>query len=154
MIDIVRFGEWLAELAAAANTQNATEIGFVSLAVREEQLVKTLGKAESEICLCATYPDARMEGGPDSATDLQSCILFVLRKNNPDDGDGSEFMSTMRELQRTMLAVRKLALDTVDCSGMVPEQSPAEVEWEYQIFGGFDGLSMSFKFSHYDGTVY
>jgi hypothetical protein len=49
-----------------------------------------------------------------------------------------------------MLTLRDVIRQSHDeCVDIIPEES-YKIEWEYQIFGGVNGLSMGLKFKNYD----
>lgn len=144
MINILRFREWILELVARINT-DATWIDGVVLAVKEEHMVKKL-KDKQGVLLGVNYPDALCNGTEDNATDDQTVYFFLVQKSNPgqltDDGEIEQYESLQVVMEMLREAVRVSA--HTDCIGVTINED-FRIEWEYQIFGGFNGLSMAFK---------
>lgn len=156
MIDILQFRELCVEIRSEADALLA-ENGFdcvdnLILAVREEHLVKKLQKA-SGISLCFSFPDAQAVGEEDNYQDRQKGYIFVVDRVSPGQNNDEAELLSFRKLQRVMLAVREVLRQFYsDCLSVIPEES-YKIEWEYQIFGGVNGLSMGFTFNNNDDWV-
>lgn len=144
MIPISRFREWLVELMTEVNAESARLAG-VAMAVKEEHMVKKL-KDKAGVWLAVNYPDALGTGEEDNATDDQAVFFFVVEKKNPGSMTDDEEVQHYEQLQEVMLAIRKAVRESA-ASGCVGISAKEEykIEWEYQIFGGFNGLSMGFS---------
>lgn len=144
MIPISRFREWCIELMTEVNA-GKVRIEHLVMGVDEGHIVKKI-KDKKGVCLCVNYPDAVGSGTDDNATDVQSLFFFVVEKANPgsqtDDGEMLHY-GTLQDIMRLLRkAVRKSAIH--NCIGVEIDLND-KIEWEYQIFGGFNGLSMGVK---------
>lgn len=149
MIDMISFREYCADLMNKVNGDSELKIDGLFLGVREEHLVSKLKDAEG-ICLCVSYPDAESGGQPDYEYDLQQAFFFIVEKVNPGDQTPDEEISHYSLLQGLMRKLRENIRDYEDgCFTLIPEES-FRIEFEYRIFGGYNGLSMNVKFKDYD----
>lgn len=149
MIDIVRFREILLELRQRVNGKLGTPIAGVVMAVREGHMQKKLRDKEG-IWLCANYPDAELIGEADSHKDKNSVLIFLLEKvpsgKNTDEDELQHYagMQRIMNLLKTELLEMDFACDDLDAdNGML-------TEWEYDVFGGFNGLSVGLNLTDYD----
>ena len=144
MIPISRFREWCIELMNEVNVREVL-IKHLVMGVDEGHIVKKI-KDKQGVCLCVNYPDAVGSGTDDNAIDVQSLYFFVVEKANPgsqtDDGE----MLHYGKLQDIMRLLRKTLRTFAqgNCIGVEIDLND-KIEWEYQIFGGFNGLSMGVK---------
>ena len=133
MINILQFRELCIELQHKVNAVSDSTIDKVVMAVREEHMVKKLQKL-SGITLCVSYPDAQSSGTEDNYTDNQQAFFFVVKRLTPG------IMLNLRDIIREYYS---------ECMNIIPEES-YKIEWEYQIFGGVNGLSMGVTFQNND----
>ena len=144
MIPISRFREWCIELMNEVNVREVL-IKHLVMGVDEGHIVKKI-KDKQGVCLCVNYPDAVGSGTDDNAIDVQSLYFFVVEKANPgsqtDDGE----MLHYGKLQDIMLLLRTTLriFAQGNCIGVEIDLND-KIEWEYQIFGGFNGLSLGIK---------
>lgn len=97
-----------------------------------------------------SYPDAQAVGEYDNASDSQQVFLFVCQRVAPGQLNDNEEILLYSNLQNIMLTLRDVIRQSHDeCVDIIPEES-YKIEWEYQIFGGVNGLSMGLKFKNYD----
>ena len=149
MIDIKAFREYVIELVALANEELVNTIDHVVMAVNESHMVKKL-QNKAGICLCVSFPDAQAIGEQDNPRDTQQAFLFVCQRVSPGQLSEDDEVLFFAELQHVMLTLRRLLRQNEsECVDIVPEES-YKIEWEYQIFGGLNGLSMGLKFKDYD----
>lgn len=107
-------------------------------------------QSKSGISLCVSYPDAQAIGEYDNASDSQQVFLFVCQRVAPGQLNDNEEILLYSNLQNIMLTLRDAIRQSHDeCVDIIPEES-YKIEWEYQIFGGVNGLSMGLKFKNYD----
>ena len=149
MIDILRYREILAELRERVNARSEMKIEGVVIAVSDKHLVKKL-KDKAGLMLCANYPDAESKGMADNYQEKNGLLLFLLEKvasGSEDDGDEllhygkiQQVMQVMKEELRTMNFV----------CGEISGADDMNTEWEYDVFGGFNGLSIGLKLADYD----
>lgn len=144
MIPISRFREWCIELMNEVNMREVL-IKHLVMGVDEGHIVKKI-KDKQGVCLCVNYPDAVGSGTDDNAIDVQSLYFFVVEKANPgsqtDDGEMLHYgkLQDIMRLLRTTLRIFAQG----NCIGVEIDLND-KIEWEYQIFGGFNGLSMGVK---------
>lgn len=144
MIPISRFREWCIELMNEVNVREVL-IKHLVMGVDEGHIVKKI-KDKQGVCLCVNYPDAVGSGTDDNAIDVQSLYFFVVEKANPgsqtDDGEMLHYgkLQDIIRLLRTTLRIFAQG----NCIGVEIDLND-KIEWEYQIFGGFNGLSMGVK---------
>lgn len=149
MINILQFRELCIELQHKVNAITDSQIDTVVMAVREEHMVKKL-QNKLGITLCVSYPDAQSSGTEDNYTDNQQVFFFVVKRLAPGQLDDETEITTYAELQDIMLNLRDVIRDYYsECMGIIPEES-YKIEWEYQIFGGVNGLSMGVTFKNND----
>lgn len=149
MINILQFRELCIELQHKVNAITDSQIDTVVMAVREEHMVKKL-QNKLGTTLCVSYPDAQSSGTEDNYTDNQQAFFFVVKRLAPGQLDDETEITTYAELQDIMLNLRDVIRDYYsECMGIIPEES-YKIEWEYQIFGGVNGLSMGVTFQNND----
>lgn len=146
MIPIQRFREWLIELKEAANRQSgeAARIEGIALAVREGHLVRKL-RDRRGIILCAKYPDCQTSGDADNHADSNDIVLFLLEKVPSGQQTDEDELAHYAALQRLMLLLREQILESPLLCGGEQAASGLATEWEYDICGGWNGLSIGFK---------
>lgn len=149
MIDLILFREYCADLKSKVNERTDVKVDSLFFGVKEEHLVSKL-KDASGICMCVSYPDAEADGVPDCESDIQQVIFFIVEKISPADQTADEELEHYARLQHLMLTLRTVIRETVStCMKLLPEES-YRIEFEYRIFGGYNGLSMNVKFKDYD----
>lgn len=149
MINILQFRELCIELQHKVNAISDSQIDTVVMAVREEHMVKKL-QNKLGTTLCASFPDAQSSGTEDNYTDNQQAFFFVVKRLAPGQLDDETEITTYAELQDIMLNLRDVIRDYYsECMNIIPEES-YKIEWEYQIFGGVNGLSMGITFKNND----
>lgn len=149
MIDIKAFREYISELVYETNQELENKIEHIVLSVNESHMTKKL-QNKSGVCLCVSYPDAQAVGESDNVKDSQQAFIFVCQRVSPGQLDEEGELALYCELQHIMLVFRDFLRGAeIDCVDINPEES-YKIEWEYQIFGGLNGLSMGLKFTNYD----
>lgn len=149
MIDIKAFREYISELVYETNQELENKIEHIVLSVNESHMTKKL-QNKSGVCLCVSYPDAQAVGESDNVKDSQQAFIFVCQRVSPGQLDEEGELALYCELQHIMLVFRDFLRGAEnDCVDINPEES-YKIEWEYQIFGGLNGLSMGLKFTNYD----
>lgn len=149
MIDIKNFREYIVELVYNVNQDLEFDIEHIVMAVNEAHMVKKL-QNKAGVALCVSYPDAQAVGEPDNTQDTQQVFLFVCERASPGQLNDEGELMLYAKLQHIMLTLRDYMRDSGgDCIDILPEES-YKIEWEYQIFGGLNGLSMGIKFKSYD----
>lgn len=152
MIDIRRFREFLAETRQSINSRHTddAQIEGIALAVRENHLIKKL-KDRRGIQLCAKYPDATVRGHADNFESDNDLVLFLLEKVPSGSQTDDEELMHYATLQRLMLTLRDLVMESpLLCGDNGWLDGDMTVEWEYDIYGGWNGLSIGFKLNDHD----
>ena len=149
MIDIVRYREVLIELQQRINEQVNTPVNGVLIAVREGHMQKKL-KDKEGIWLCSNYPDAEFSGDSDSHKEKNNILLFILEKVASGSNSDEEELQHYAMIQRIM-QVLKSELTSMDFAcGELVSDGDMLTEWEFDVFGGFNGLSVGIKLTDYD----
>lgn len=151
MIDIVRFREFLMELVVFTNDEVAEDstIEGVVIGVHQGHMIKKL-KDKNGIWLCANYPDAVMTGNGDQHGDRNKVVLFLMEKVASGQHTDEEEILHYAKMQRLFLVLRKYLLENSASCGQFVTGEALEQEWEYDIFGGWNGLSVMFNLNDYD----
>lgn len=146
MIAINDYRQFIAELTAAASRLSGVKVSCVRLAVTEPQLV-TLLKDLSGTVVAGKVPDYDLTNGGFWKSGGE-CLLMVLEKL-PRDGQGTEAeYKSYERMQQLMSAILRLLVgETFQefCDhGEVDFAEGIRVEWEFNTYGGFSGLSAVF----------
>ncbi len=146
MINIKRYREWLLELKEKLNRGSEdVKVDGVVLAVHEGHIIRKL-RDRRGIWLCAKYPDAQVNGGADTFSTDNQVLLFLLEKVPSGQHSDEEELAHYASLQTLMDSLKAELLDgRLMCDDSVRLTSSLTIEWEYDIFGGWNGLSVSFK---------
>lgn len=151
MINIQRYREMLLELRECVNKVSKTKIGGVVIAVSERHLVKKL-RDVTGLMLCANYPDTVAKGDKDNYRERNGLVLFLLEKvSSGQETDEEELMHYARIQQVMQLLKTKLReMDFFCGEGEVDDTDSMTVEWEYDVFGGWNGMSIGLNLVDYD----
>lgn len=154
MIPIKDYQQFVAELVAKASELCEVRVDKIRLAVSESQLV-TLLKDQAGIVVAGNIPGMELSYPASFWLSEGECLLAVLERM-PDDYQGtSRETDEYARLQRLMDQIVRLLIgedfqEFCD-KGEVDFSRPLTVEWEYNQYGGFNGLSVTFKLK--DRTV-
>jgi hypothetical protein len=149
MIPINDYRQFVSELVNSAKTEAKIDDDItIRLAVTETQLVNLL-KDKAGIVVAGNIPGAEISKSSWFQSEGE-CLLMVLEKMPEDyQGTESEFESYSK-LQQLMIEIVRLltnydGFDNFCDKGEVDYSRPLVVEWEYNTYGGFNGLSVTFK---------
>lgn len=149
MIPINDYRQFVSELVNSAKTKAKIDDNItIRLAVTETQLVNLL-KDKAGIVVAGNIPGAEISKSSWFQSEGE-CLLMVLEKMPEDyQGTESEFESYSK-LQQLMIEIVRLltnydGFDNFCDKGEVDYSRPLVVEWEYNTYGGFNGLSVTFK---------
>ena len=148
MIPIQDYRQFVAELVAKASKLSGVQVNKTRLAVTESQLV-TLLKDQAGVIVCGNIPGMDLSYPASYWHSDGECLIEVLERM-PDDYQGTdrEYEEYAR-LQRLMMQIVRLLIgedfqEFCD-KGEVDYSRPLTVEWEYNQYGGFNGLSLTFR---------
>lgn len=146
MIEIRRYREWLIELVADINRESeGQKIDGVVMAVHEGHLIRKL-RDRRGVWLCARFPDWQVNGSSDVYSSDNEVLLFLVEKVPSGQHDDEEELNHYARLQGLMIRLRdKLWEGNLLCDDSVQLNGGMKFEWEYDLFGGWNGLSVSFK---------
>lgn len=129
-------------------------IDHVVLAIDDAHLVNLL-KDKQGVILCGNIPGFELQqyGGMLSTS---NCVLFLVEKMSKDlQGSDREF-GRYQHLQLIMTEIiRQIDGDYLQqtmCALGLQRIADLNIEWEYNIFGGFNGLSLGFRLRDDRGT--
>lgn len=155
MIEVNLYRQFMAELASkVAKAFNdefhpQPDISFAKVvpAMNEGQLI-TLLKDLSGILLCGNVPGAELTKGTYVESEAQ-CILYILEKS-PKDRQGTDWeFDRFAVTQHLMSKLCEILLGrdafTMLCESGQMAVGHLNVEPEYNIYGGFNGWSVTFK---------
>lgn len=154
MIPLKDYQQFVAELVAKASELCEVHVDKIRLAVSESQLV-TLLKDQPGVVVAGNIPGMELSHPVSFWLSEGECLLAVLERM-PDDYQGTwrEYEEYAR-LQRLMDQIVRLLIgedfqEFCD-KGEVDFSRPLNVEWEYNQYGGMNGLSVTFRLK--DRTV-
>ncbi len=149
MIPINDYRQFVSELVNSAKTEaKITDKTTIRLAVTETQLVN-LVKDKAGIVVAGNIPGAEIRKSSWFQSEGE-CLIMVLEKM-PEDRQGTEAeFESYAKLQQLMIEIVRLLINYsgfgILCDkGEVDYSRPLVVEWEYNTYGGFNGLSVTFK---------
>lgn len=149
MIDIQRYRELLLELKEQVNQESETPIDGIAVAVSEKHLIKKL-KDSTGLMLCANYPDAVSQGGGDNYSEQNNLILFLIEKVPSGKETDEEELLHYARIQRVMQLLKSELREMNFVCGEVQGADGITTEWEYDIFGGWNGMSVGLKITDYE----
>jgi len=156
MIPINYYREFVAELVNyAKQAAQLNEDVTIRLAVTEQQLINLL-KDQGGIVVAGNIPGADITQTNSWFQSDGECLLLVLEKM-PEDYQGTEQeFERYAVLQRLMTEIVRIltnadGFDRFCDKGKMDYSRPLVVEWEYNTYGGFNGLSVTFRLK--DGEV-
>lgn len=146
MIGIEQYVEMLHDIRGKVNSGSEVQIEKVILAAKEEHLVKKL-KDESGILLCGNYPDCdTVIEHRDRWRDNNHCVLFVIEKVPAGKHTKSQELAHYAQLQALAERIKSILIDdNFSCDYQFDSPKEVRAEWEYAIFGGFNGVSLGFQ---------
>lgn len=149
MINIQRYREMLIELKERVNAESETQIDGVSVAVSEKHLVKKL-KDSTGLMLCANYPDAVSQGGKDNYHEQNKLVVFLLEKVSSGQETDEEELLHYARIQRVMQRMKAELRELSSLCGEIDGAKNMTTEWEYDVFGGWNGMSVGLNLDDYD----
>lgn len=149
MIPINDYRQFVSELVNSAKKEAKIDDDIaIRLAVTETQLVNLL-KDKAGIVVAGNIPGAEISKSSWFQSEGE-CLIMVLEKM-PEDRQGTEAeFESYAKLQQLMIEIVRLLINysgfgSLCDKGEVDYSRPLVVEWEYNTYGGFNGLSVTFK---------
>lgn len=149
MIPINDYRQFIAELVNTASTAAGLDsVPAIRLAVTESQLVSVL-KDQASIVVAGNIPGCEISNGAGWFQSHNQCLLAVLEKMPRDRQGNEQEFERYALLQQLMKEIVKLLTD-IDGFGRFCDKGEIDyshslnVEWEYNEYGGFNGLSVVF----------
>ena len=139
----------MAELKVRVNATGEEKIDNVIIAMQEDQLIKKL-KDKSGIILAANVPGAE-ESKAICYSGEGDVIMFIIEKTPAGSQTNDAEFTAYAKYQNIMLRLMKLLFgdeegsDSLICGTNITAPTSVKTEWEYNIYGGYNGLSVSFK---------
>ena len=149
MINIQRYREMLVELKESVNKVSRTKIDGTVIAVSEKHLVKKLRDCTG-LMLCANYPDAVSQGNEDNYRERNSLLLFLIEKVPSGQETDEEELLHYACIQQVMQLLKTKLREMDFFCGEVDGAESMTVEWEYEVFGGWNGMSIGLNLVDYD----
>lgn len=149
MINIQRYREMLVELKERVNAESEARIDGVAVAVSEKHLVKKL-KDSTGLMLCANYPDAVSQGSRDNYREQNSLLLFLIEKVPSGQETDEEELLHYARIQQVMQLLKDKFREMDFFCGEVDGAESMTMEWEYDVFGGWNGMSIGLNLADYD----
>jgi len=147
MIPVIRFNEFFLELKAEVNETVSKQISNVICSPTEQHLIKKL-KDSNGLILAVKMPDSDSNiENSDNFSEANHCIVFLIEKVDPGQYYDSNELAHYASIQETMRKLKELILTHGLNGNICGEETLSKnfrTEWEYQIYGGFNGLSISF----------
>lgn len=149
MINIQRYREMLVELKESVNKVSRTKIDGTVIAVSEKHLVKKLRDCTG-LMLCANYSDAVSQGNEDNYRERNSLLLFLIEKVPSGQETDEEELLHYARIQQVMQLLKTKLREMDSFCGEVEGAESMTVEWEYDVFGGWNGMSIGLNLVDYD----
>ena len=150
MMDIDTYRQHVAEMKgkinAAAEKIDLKGIDNVVLAVQEEQLVKKL-KDKDGIILAGNIPGYEVTRNNGWCKEDGDSILMIINKVPAGKMTDEEELSNYSKLGKLMQLLCDVltGIDSYDCDNDIYPAERLKVEYEYNIYGGYNGMSVTFK---------
>lgn len=150
MIPVKRLREMLLELRSEVNSSSEVEklIEHIIVSPTEKHLTNKL-KDKSDLILAVKMPDSDTDAiNADNYGEVNHNLFYLVEKVDPGKMTDNDELNHFSAIQKTMTLVKewlfKRGLNGNVCGGDETVSKPFRTEWEYQTFGGFNGLSISF----------
>ena len=125
------------------------KIDGVILAVSDKHLTKKL-RDQAGFFLCANFPDAESKGMQIITKKIIASLLFLLEKVPAGDETDEAEITHYAGMQNVMRILKDEIRDMDFVCGEISGGEDINTEWEYDVFGGFNGLSIGLKLTDYD----
>ncbi|KAA6320212.1 hypothetical protein EZS27_029990 [termite gut metagenome] len=146
MIQIKEFAQMLQDIRGKINQEFTGKITGTVLSVHPEAMIKKL-KDKNGIYLCAGYPSCETDvTDSDSYTGKDFCVLFLLEKTAAGSLTTEEELNFYADMQKIGGRIQEILLsDNQSCDYGFSTPKKIRFEWEYNTFGGWNGISLGFE---------
>ena len=154
MIPITRYRELLIEWMNRVNDLTLDRsIDGVAIAVREGHMTRKLRDRQG-IWLCSNYPDAQLDHRDDNDSTRSRLLLYLIEHVSSGQQTDDQELLHYQQIETLAELLLQTILDNSSlCSCLTPE-SPISIEWEYDVFGGWNGISVSLHLRDYDTVIH
>lgn len=157
MIPALRFNDILSNLQSDVNVDlddSGLSIAHIIVAVSDSQIGKKVS-GKSGVLLIAKMPSATSDiRTVDDYSEDNQCLIFVLEKQEPSTTTDQKELEHYAKVQRIMRAVKEWIMNHGLNDGQDNEtetlSKPFRTEWENQVYGNFNGLSLSFDLKDFE----
>ena len=116
--------------------------------VNEAHAIKKLKDSAGVILVAKLYDaDTKTDGTTDNYAELNHQLLYVIKKTTASQMTEAEENEEFARYQKITSLVKTYILDRKVCDTRM--EKPFHTEWEYNVFGGYNGLSISFDLKDY-----
>lgn len=160
MIPLLSYNQFLTDAQQAVNTlieeYNRTEtvnkiskpISGMILSVNEAHAIKKLKDTAGVVMLAKMYDaDTRTDGSRDNYAELNHALIYLIEKTDPSGYTVAQETEQWAMYQKIMSLLKTYILERKVCDTRLDK--PFHTEWEYNVFGGYNGLSVSFDLKEY-----
>lgn len=157
MISALRFKDILDQLREEVNLELDSlnlSIDHVVVAATDSQVVKKVS-SKSGVILVAKMPPATADiRTVDDFSEDNQCLFFILEKQEPSNVTDQKELEHYDKVQRIMRQVKEWIMNYGLHDGSDDEtetiSKPFRTEWEYQVYGNFNGLSLGFDLKDFE----
>ncbi|KAA6347944.1 hypothetical protein EZS27_004601 [termite gut metagenome] len=146
MIQIKKFAEILQDVRGKVNEVSVKKITGTTLAVQENGMIKKLSD-KNGVYLCGGYPSCETDAtDSDNYTAKNFCVLFLLEKKSFGSLTNMEELDFYAEMQAVAEKIQEILMaENCSCDYSFATPKKIRMEWEYNIFGGWNGISLGFE---------
>lgn len=151
MISIIELRKVFETMVSELNKQNKNKISTMFFSPTEEHFVKRLGESKG-IVLAVKLPDSDSEIDDENNYNEQNhCLVYLLEKQDPGRVTNEKELNHYAVIQSLMKDIKTylkevFAFDKVEYIMMSKQ---FRTEWEYQVKGGWNGMSLTFDLEDY-----
>jgi hypothetical protein len=146
MIQIKEFAQMLQDIRGKINQEFTGKITGTALSVQPESMIKKL-RDKNGIYLCGGYPSCETDvNDSDNYTGKDFCLLFLLEKKSSGDLTSEEELNFYADMQKVGEKIQEILLsDNQSCDYGFSTPKKIRFEWEYNLIGGWNGISLGFE---------
>ena len=160
MIPIKIYNTLLSQIISSVNAtidaQNIETPSFVVphiskaiITVNEAHAIKKLKDAAGVVLIARMYDaDTKTDGTTDNYAELNHQLLYVVKKTTASEFTDAAELDEYAIYQRIATLIKEYILNRKVCNSLLDK--PFHTEWEYNVFGGYNGLSISFDLKDFD----